>query len=149
MRVARGKIVEISVLMEPARVQPLVPARDFSFPRPSRVKGRGGAGGTVTPERWGRVKEIFEAALQQAGSARVGFVAQAATDDPTLADEVLRMLASDEKAGGFLSGVLEGTLPRLASSGPVAGPGGPHIWPFSRVSQIFHLGLGSVYSLAP
>ncbi len=27
----------------------------------------------MTPERWCRVKKIFEAALQQQGSARVGF----------------------------------------------------------------------------
>ncbi len=99
----------------------------------------------MTPERWCRVKEIFEAALQQEGSARVGFVAQAATDDPTLADEVLRMLASDEKAGGFLSGVLEGTLPRLASSAPGASPVGRHIGPYRVLSEIGHGGMGAVY----
>ena len=55
------------------------------------------------------------------------------------------MLASDEKAGGFLSGVLEGTLPRLASSAPGASPVGRHIGPYRVLSEIGHGGMGAVY----
>jgi len=57
----------------------------------------------VTPERWQRVKQLFEAALDQERDSRENFLVVAATDDPTLAEEVSRLLASDEKAGAFLS----------------------------------------------
>jgi serine/threonine-protein kinase len=57
----------------------------------------------VTPERWQRVKQLFEAALEQEPISREKFLAGAAADDPTLAEEVKRLLASDEKAGAFLS----------------------------------------------
>jgi hypothetical protein len=66
----------------------------------------------MTPERWQRVKELFETALAQEQAARAVFLAGAAPDDPTLAEEVRRLLASDEKAGSFLS-----TPPNPASLG--------------------------------
>ena len=57
----------------------------------------------VTPDRWQRVKQLFEAALDQERNSREKFLVVAAADDPTLAEEVSRLLASDEKAGAFLS----------------------------------------------
>jgi len=57
----------------------------------------------VTPERWQRMKQLFEAALEQEPTSREKFLARAAADDPTLADEVMRLLASDREAGAFLS----------------------------------------------
>ena len=69
----------------------------------------------MAPEHWQRVKEMFAAALEQEPAARAGFVARAAADDPTLAEEVLRLLASHEKAGTFLS-----TPPSPTSLGLVA-----------------------------
>src|SRR5262252_8080105 len=57
----------------------------------------------ITPERWVRLKELFEAALQREPASRAAFLAQAAADDASLADEVLGLLASDEKANAFLS----------------------------------------------
>jgi non-specific serine/threonine protein kinase/serine/threonine-protein kinase len=57
----------------------------------------------MTPEHWRRVKDLFDAALARDPAARAGFVAVAAAGDPALADEVLRLVALDEKASGFLS----------------------------------------------
>jgi len=57
----------------------------------------------VTPERWKRVGELFEAAVEQEPAARAEFLARAASGDGALAEEVLRLLASDENAGAFLN----------------------------------------------
>src|SRR5882672_7636417 len=83
----------------------------------------------MTPERWQRVQELFEAALGQRVSVRPEFIARAAGDDPALADEVTRMLAADEQAGEF-PGPPAGLPPPKASpaeprggrSGIISGP---------------------------
>jgi len=58
----------------------------------------------VTPEHWKRVTELFEAAVEREPAARAEFLARAAAADAALAEEVLRLLASDEKIGSFLDG---------------------------------------------
>ena len=63
----------------------------------------------MTPERWVRIKDLFEAALEREPDSRAGFLAQAAADDTPLAEEVLGMLRSDERAS------------RLSSASPSAG----------------------------
>jgi Tol biopolymer transport system component/tRNA A-37 threonylcarbamoyl transferase component Bud32 len=57
----------------------------------------------VTPEHWKRVAELFEAAVEREPAARAGFLAKAAAGDAALAEEVLRMLASDENPGTFMN----------------------------------------------
>jgi len=63
----------------------------------------------MTPERWVRIKDLFEAALVREPDSRAGFVTQAAADDPSLAEEVLGMLRSDDSAS------------RLSNASPSAG----------------------------
>ena len=58
---------------------------------------------SVTPEHWKRVAELFEAAVEHEPAARADFLARATAGDAALADEVLRLLASDENAGTFLN----------------------------------------------
>ena len=57
----------------------------------------------VTPEHWKRVAELFEAAIEHEPEARADFVARATAGDAPLAEEVLRLIASDENAGTFLN----------------------------------------------
>ena len=57
----------------------------------------------MTPERWRRIKALFDEALEHEPGARADFLSEATHDDPSLAAEVLGLLASDEKAGSFLS----------------------------------------------
>jgi hypothetical protein len=57
----------------------------------------------VTPEHWKRVAELFEAAVEHEPAARAEFLAKAAAGAASLAQEVLRLLASDENAGTFMS----------------------------------------------
>jgi tetratricopeptide (TPR) repeat protein len=86
----------------------------------------------MDPERWQRVKSLFEAALAREPSERAAFLAGAA---PELADEVLRLLASDAGAGSFLSGPAEA---------PVAIAAGRRIGPYRVVGEIGHGGMGAV-----
>ena len=56
----------------------------------------------MTPERWKQVEEIFNSALEHAGSERSSYLAVACADDDALRSEVERLLASYEEAGGFI-----------------------------------------------
>jgi serine/threonine protein kinase len=99
----------------------------------------------MTPERWQRVKELFDAALERERATRVSFLAQAAADDPSLADEVLGLLDSDEKASAFLSTSPRPEYRNLASSEPVSVPVGRHIGPYRVMGEIGQGGMGAVY----
>src|SRR5688572_18757808 len=59
------------------------------------------AGPHMTPERWQRLTELFESALERAPAERASFLASACVDDPELRDEVERVLESDAHAGSF------------------------------------------------
>ncbi len=57
----------------------------------------------MTADRWERVKEIFEAALDSDPRDRDSFLEEACPDDVELRAEVARLLSSFEKVGTFLS----------------------------------------------
>ncbi len=99
----------------------------------------------MTPERWQRVKELFDKALEREGEARARFLSDATPDDPSLASEVLGLLASDQAAGAFLS-----APPPSPSSGeslvePIPNLQGRHIGPYRVLGEIGHGGMGTVY----
>src|SRR5262245_9742311 len=56
----------------------------------------------VTPDRWARVKEIFNSALERTAVERAGGVSAEAGDDPLVIAEVERLLAAHEQLGGFI-----------------------------------------------
>lgn len=56
----------------------------------------------MTPERWRQVEEVFNSALEHAGAERDHYLARACAEDTTLRHEVERLLASYEKASGFI-----------------------------------------------
>src|SRR5688572_24069903 len=58
--------------------------------------------GTVTPERFARVRAIFEAALERSVHDRRGFVHGACVGDGVLLREVLAMLAADATGAPLL-----------------------------------------------
>ena len=53
-------------------------------------------------ERWKQVNEVLQSALDRAPEARDAFLESACAGDETLEREVRSLLASDERAGGFL-----------------------------------------------
>ena len=56
----------------------------------------------MKPDRWRKVDEIFEAALERAPENRAAFLAQACGDDRELYREVEKMLEFDERATDFI-----------------------------------------------
>src|SRR5262245_9777143 len=59
-------------------------------------------GGSVTPERFARVRAIFEAALEQPSAQRGAFVKGACVGEPALLREVEAMLAADATGAPLL-----------------------------------------------
>ncbi len=60
----------------------------------------------MTPERWGRIDDLFDASLRLAPSDRATWLRGACGDDESLRAEVARLLELDERAAreGFLPG---------------------------------------------
>ena len=56
----------------------------------------------MTPERWQKVKEIFNSAIQHEPAERASFVSGACGDDKALRREVESLIASHEKDGSFI-----------------------------------------------
>lgn len=52
----------------------------------------------MTAERWEAVKRLFQEALEREPAERAAFVAEAAKDDPALADEVRALLSAHRHA---------------------------------------------------
>lgn len=72
-----------------------------------------------SPERWKRIKTVFEQALDLPASDRLVFLAQEAKEDAELEQEVLRLLAAEAGAATFLEKPL---LPQMVSEGQDLGP---------------------------
>lgn len=56
----------------------------------------------MTPERWDRIKELFESALEQDSAERASFLAEACGRDEDLRAQVVQLLAQHESARDFL-----------------------------------------------
>jgi tetratricopeptide (TPR) repeat protein len=56
----------------------------------------------MTPDRWNRVKEMFERALDRAPGERTAFVGELCGEDDSLRSEVISLLAAHEKEGSFI-----------------------------------------------
>ena len=57
----------------------------------------------MTPERMQKIRNLFEAALEQDAAERERFVEHASRNDSELRAEVLRMLEAHQRANGYLS----------------------------------------------
>src|SRR5947209_6475357 len=95
----------------------------------------------LPPERWARVKELFVLALDRDAEARNAYLEEACAGDAALLENVLKLLASDERAGNFLE--------RPAIMPPV-GTGmewmiGRRAGPYQIIREIGRGGMGTVF----
>ncbi len=56
----------------------------------------------MDPERWKKIEEVLQSALQRPPDQRDEFVHQACSGDPALEQEIRSLLVSDQRAAGFL-----------------------------------------------
>jgi hypothetical protein len=92
--------------------------------------------GTITPDDFRRIREVFESALERSPAERAPFVEQACSGNALLIDEVGRMLAADAERNPLLDG---NALPNHFRAGAIfAGH-------FQMISLLGRGGMGEVY----
>ena len=98
----------------------------------------------MTPDQRRRVRDLFEAALDQPTGGVVGWVAREAADDPVVRDEVLSLVEHHSHAGAFLSQpIAERAADLLLDVEPLAP--GASIGTYTIVREIGRGGMGRVY----
>jgi hypothetical protein len=91
----------------------------------------------MTPERYHRLTELFEAACERTGDARAAFLDEACAGDGVLRRAVEELLAADQKSRGLL----EKSVAALAS--PAAAT---EIGPYRIEAKLGEGGMGSISS---
>ena len=100
---------------------------------------------SISPARWHQLKELFFGALEQEASHRAAWLREVCADDPSLRDEVERLIRSHEEAATFIE------TPALArASVPLAERHvspveGDRLGPYRIIREIGHGGMGAVY----
>ncbi len=105
--------------------------------------GRGKA--AVNPERWQRVKELFDSIVGQEPERRAAFLDEACVGDPALREEVQALVASHEKATEFLEKPAYQTAAALFESDEADSLVGQHLGPYLVTEKIAQGGMGVVY----
>lgn len=101
--------------------------------------------GEMTPERWARIKEQFDAIADSLGEERKARLASLEGEDPGLHRDVLEMLRADEEAGEFLDEpLIQNGLPPQALAPPTA-EAGRRLGPYRLLRELGHGGMGTVY----
>ncbi len=95
-------------------------------------------------DRWSRIEEIFQIALELPASKRSEYVAQACDGDEELRAEIESLLASDSGAVTVLHSVIEADVAKLSQASS-ASEAGRRVGPYSLVRELDSGGMGVVY----
>src|SRR3974390_86011 len=95
-------------------------------------------------ERWNRIEEIFQSALERPEAERDEYVAQACGGDSELRSEVESLLASDSGALTTLRSVIEADVQELGRVAS-ASEAGLRVGPYQLVRELDSGGMGVVY----
>ena len=99
----------------------------------------------MTPERWQKVKEIFQGALNREPSERAAFISAASGDDDLVRQEVESLMSSDGKSGTFLDSPAYEAAAEMIVDDKSSLRKGRVIGPFEILSFISRGGMGEVY----
>jgi Tol biopolymer transport system component/serine/threonine protein kinase len=99
----------------------------------------------MTPERWHRVRELFQSALEREPRQREAFLDRACAGDEELRKEVESLIASHDKTGSFIDApAFEAAAQFLAEEKPELTPG-QRIGHYKILSLLGAGGMGEVY----
>jgi len=100
-------------------------------------------------ERWKRVEDLLQSALQVPADQQDAFLRQACGDDASLLEEVRSLLASHQNSGGFLEQPLidaaKLTMAPLNDESAAHSSTGRVVSHYRILSQLGHGGMGSVW----
>lgn len=99
----------------------------------------------MTPERWKKLEEVFESAVQRPPSERAAFLERACDGDPTLRNQVETLLLSYEKAGSFMEVPALGSAFSKTLVDQTTSVIGLRLGAYRIVREIGRGGMGSVY----
>jgi eukaryotic-like serine/threonine-protein kinase len=99
----------------------------------------------MTPERWQRVKQIFDSALEYAPEQRSAFLSGACGGDDDLRSEVESLISSHEKTGTFIDAPAYEAAAHLIADETAEFKPGQVVGSYEIVSFISRGGMGEIY----
>ena len=99
----------------------------------------------MNPERWRRVKELFQQTLEMPAGEPAAFIEAASADDERLRQEVHTLLSSHDAATDFLNNPPQAAAAAVTELHDRASRVGDRIGPYKVLRRIGRGGTGSVY----
>ena len=99
----------------------------------------------MTPERWQRIKAVFEEALQRAPAERQHLLKSRCAGDHSLRAEVDAMLAADDRAASFIEAPAAEVAPELFAAPTPTLQIGSKLGDYAILSVLGAGGMGQVY----
>src|SRR5215510_11027608 len=106
--------------------------------RPARVK-------PMNPERWRKIDQLLDAAMEREPDERAAFLEFACAGDQSLRLEVESLLRSDEAAESFIEKPAVALVAEVIAGQPVQTLTGQRINHYQILSRIGAGGMGEVY----
>ncbi len=99
----------------------------------------------MTPERWQRVEEVLQAALDQEPAGRASFVAEACADDRELWRETTSLIEAYDEAAEFLEEPAMANDAQLIADEETLSLIGQEIGPYKIIQRIGSGGMGEIF----
>lgn len=99
----------------------------------------------MTPERWQKIKQVFQAALEVDGGSRAAFIHQACGDDPDLRKEVEDLVFAHEQTLNIVDESVFKIAAELIEEGEGESMIGRPLGPYKITGEIGRGGMGEVY----
>ncbi|MEZ5427788.1 MAG: protein kinase [Pyrinomonadaceae bacterium] len=99
----------------------------------------------MTPERWRKVNEVFQSAVELKTDERQDFLDRICLEDESLRDQVETLLAAHAEAGNFITGNAAADVGHLFTNGEEMTRPGGSLGHYEIVSVLGTGGMGKVY----